>query len=143
MKLSRQTCTRVQAGELKALGVTQDSAFIWSPESSEPMFAMIIKPANFWSAAFNTAELGEMLPSMAQTYWAKEHSGFWNWQIIDMSVDEDVDNEQDVARGFKVVASGDGEYDTEAEARAACLITLLEGGLKVSDLNDQIASMNE
>lgn len=140
MKLSKQVCTRTQSGQLQALGVLQDSSFIWLPGSPDPVFAMIVKPAGFWTAAYNTAELGEMLPPGCESYFA-EHLESWNWQIIDFDVTDG--DQQDEDRGFRVVAQGDGEFETEAEARADCLLMLLNSKqIKVKDINQHIQSLD-
>jgi hypothetical protein len=139
MKISKQCCTREQAGILNGMKVRQESAFIWTGGSMEPLFAMIVKPASYWVAAFNSAELSQMLPEGCNFYYSN-HTGFWHWQIIDMDVNDE-DSEQDQARGFKIVATG-GEFDTEAEAKADCLITILEsdphGRPGVDDINSAI-----
>lgn len=139
MKLSSQVCNRIQSGELQAMGVTQDSAFIWSSESEQPMFAMIVKPSSFWTAAYNSSELGEMLPGFIQTF--QDERG-WNWMMIDAQIDEDTDTQEDIARGFKIVAMGEGEFEYEAEARADSLLYLINNRIiSVKDLNAHMGTI--
>lgn len=139
MKLEHQVCNRIQSGELKALGVAQDSAFIWSSEAPAPMFAMIVKPSSFWTAAYNSSELGEMLPGFIQSF--QDERG-WNWMMMDPQIDEEEDCAEDVARGFKIVAMGEGEFEYEAEARADCLLYLLnQRVISVKDLNTHMGTI--
>lgn len=143
MSIEKQVCTRIQAGRLKALGVLQQSLFIWSEASTEPMFAQIVKPAGFWAAAFNVSELGEMLPALIQTF-QDDHRGGWNWQELNSDLDPDEMDNEVADRGFRIEAMGDGEFETEAEARADALLYILDNPnapVNVQRLNDHMLSL--
>lgn len=113
MKLENQVCTREKAEKLKELGIAQDALFYHT--HSQKWGVMPRKSIDFSgtpSAAFTVAELGIMLQARFQPghsfmdldriYW------YHTWQKYGKS--------QPIL----------GPYDSEAEARAAMLIHLLE-----------------
>ena len=131
MKLQDQCCTFEQAKKLKELGVKQYSVFLWqkSFKNYEIKTSISGKPKlwTIYPAAFTCAELGEICPYEMMTYYS-EHLGCWNWQLIILSDD----------LLFEVSDSG-GEYKTEAEARADCLITSIEKGyITVEEVNKRL-----
>lgn len=120
MKLENQVCSLELAKKLK--GVKQDSHFVWFDMDGdwqvvEKLPAMPPQNgANEWYSAFTVAELGEMLPENFNTLksegkWyclANEYSGFCS--------DEEIEQFEE-------------ESETEADARAAMLVHLLENKL--------------
>lgn len=115
MKLHEQVCTIDQSKRLKELGVKQDSIFNWYKANNgyELYFGDVEDVSKFTTtfSAFTVAELGEMLPVNAIS---------WKY-------------DKDGVKLYRCVASDNtyssGYFDTEAEARAAMLIYLLENGL--------------
>ena len=108
MKLSEQVCALEQAKKLYALGVERRSLFYH--------FHGRIEHEAFGSeyySAFTVAELGVMCNSEVYTWrTGSVNSEYANWEWID--------------EGGQ---NGMGVYATEAEARAAMLIYLLENNL--------------
>lgn len=127
MKIENQVCTLEQAQKLKEFGVEQVSAFsynkegkLWAPHYNDMPLA--------WSAhtaAFTVAELGVLLPSELYTQYtgsSPSRNAPWEW----------VDDHGKEAMGI---------YDTEAQARAALLIRLLEAGdIQTEDCNERLKS---
>lgn len=124
MNVRKQICTREQGEKLEELGITGKPVFCWCliHSSYEDEGKLDILPTEFelaipdlattWVApAFTSSELGHMFPPgyytwFDGTYW---HCG------------DDIGNERHMI-GF-----------TEAETRAAELISLLESGLFTAD----------
>lgn len=103
MKIQDQCCSLEQAKRLKELGVRGESTFQCTkngiPQTGPLMYQL-----------WNVAELGVMLPSEVYTRYTgsnPHHNAPWEW------VDD--------AEGESL-----GVYDTEAQARAALLIHLIE-----------------
>lgn len=149
MKLEDQCCNLSQAKRLKELGVKQESYASWfgdeshtyfdsgSEEHAIPMnvsnwvFVLPTKPANGHdedhrsnvcitkpiASAFTVAELGEMLPTGYDTMRVTVRMGVYGWKGFDDS-DEPCPH-----------SNSDDVFNTEAEARAAMLIYLLESKL--------------
>lgn len=127
MDISKQVASLEQAKKLKELGVKCDSYFRWSCGISEPKQDCII--ASEYSSksvqrnqypAYTVAELGEMLPKRWEEYWTESYNlGHGEW-LCDL---------------YKRVGDSHSEVElskygsTEAEARAAMLIHLLEQGI--------------
>jgi hypothetical protein len=134
MKLKDQAVTILYAKRLKELGMSQDSLFSWfgdeefrlrdngsSAEYSQWLWLAETKPVNNqdadWradvsctnpiAAAFTVAELGVMLPPGYDTMYCTNDG----WRGFDLDGQDMCDSKT---------------FDTEAEARAAMLIYLLE-----------------
>lgn len=125
MKLEQQCCSLQQAKRLKELGVKQKSLFYWHERHQRPQFGeritdgvMVCNDKQNAYSAFTVAELGEMLPFKVSD----------NYTEIETLR---------VSNGFRCatfnVVSGKHlhyyERPTEAEARAAMLIHLIETGV--------------
>lgn len=136
MRLQDQCCTLEQGKRLKEMGIIQIGLFgqIEHPIKQSEKVPHIGrgKHDGEWHeryvSLFTCAELGEMCPYGMHTYYS-DHTGFWHWQIIEPNPDG----------GFDVIDGGD-EYETEAEARGDCLITSIEKGYSVEDVNKILQS---
>lgn len=119
MKLEQQVCSLELAKRLKELGVKQDSEFYWYKSTNDKQEIRHRKSENSFEhcienflnigiivSAFTVAELGEMLPAWSRSYNTGE---YWDCDCK--------------PHGFHLTA------DTEADARAAILIYLLENKL--------------
>lgn len=115
MKLEQQVVSLELAKKLKELGVRQESFFYWKSDESEPY--LVHKSSRYYyskgkllASAFTVAELGEMLPREYFTFRTINEKG----------------------RGYfcsdNLELTGDNwaEAPTEADARAKCLIYLIE-----------------
>jgi hypothetical protein len=147
MKLSinQQVCTLEQAKKLALLGVNQlNSIFYFFREDCEAAddFRIVYAPEGLILkaaiksekySAFNVMELGHMILEcelVGESYYSS-HLGCWLWQMLDHDEDGDFP--------FKVVHTGGGEFETEAEARADMLIFCLESKLiSVPGVNEQL-----
>jgi hypothetical protein len=127
MDISKQVASLEQAKRLKELGVTADSYFRWVCGISEPKEDYIL--ASEYSSksvrrnefpAYTVAELGEMLPKRYEAYWTESYNlgcGEWRCDL------------------YKRVGDSHSEVElskygsTEAEARCAMLIHLIEQGI--------------
>ena len=90
---------------------------IWNPTQQSDYETQSTLPRNKWVAAFTVAELGEMLPSYAQTHRIAGTPTIWmGGDVIDE--DEYKDERGSTIRG-----------DTEANTRAKMVIYLVENGL--------------
>lgn len=124
MKLESQVCSLELARNLKELGVRQESLFAWYQKGSyfsgdkhyEAEAPYVDNnygepndfPQKLLCAAFTVAELGEMLPWEIGVHFDK-----WNDQWLYYYGDMD-----------------DKPYsNTEADARAKCLVYLIEQGI--------------
>lgn len=169
MKLQNQVCTLEQAKKLKELGVSQDGYFTWAigicfdENEKEVEFPVLLRPDNgefdFVSvdslpdhleteygfdtkaecSAFTVAELGVMCHDDHDVYAASvyysNHLGCWMWQIMEQMHDEFEGN----GIPWKVTHSDYGEYDSEAETRAAMLIYCIENNLfTVEEVNKRL-----
>lgn len=130
MKLSDKVCSVESAKKLKELGVNQKSLFYWNFvvwSSIKPGENTAIRQSGFnlvnthwegdgeWYAAFDVAELGEMLPMNRR-----------GLRINDLREDNEVPKETPY---FWEVNGFFGYEKTEAEARAQMLVYLLENKL--------------
>jgi hypothetical protein len=128
MKLEDQVCSLELAKKLKELGVKQESLFRWNEgdgiEDRLEYIPAFSNKTHELVSAFTVAELGEMLPysldigyptSYLHTVKIEDHS-YRCCYVNDVGV---------VARaGFRLQF-----VDTEADARAKCLIYLIENKL--------------
>jgi hypothetical protein len=144
VNIERQVCSLPLARKLKALGVTQATQYQWflvqGPDEYQVMqvweAAELVKRMDMLAgiegenfpriatvlecAAYTCAELGELLPppSFSQRVVT---SGASDWR----------------AYGWKIASMGEGF--TEADARAALLVSLIEsGGLAADSLADAL-----
>jgi hypothetical protein len=114
MSLSKQVVSRELAHKLKGLGGKQDSYFTWVGDSIWPPTAMSdyetfsTPPRDTWIGACTVAELGEMLPGECSSL--KHHD--FPWCVL-------YNNGKLITREYA---------DSEADARARCLLCLLENG---------------
>lgn len=134
MELEKQVCPLELAKKLKELGVPQTAYWSWVFRKGryeqehatyllETGSAYNFRPDRLWSA-FTVAELGEMLPSdvgVVSLKMGKSVDGYWVSYCLTLT---------DGSLAGEVVKA-----ETEADARAKCLIYLLENGLlKAEDL---------
>ena len=147
MKIEDQVCSLDQAKKLKELGLSQESIFSWCgdenhiPEGSDKPWIWVgrTEPANNmeldyredvpsakpFAGAFTVAELGVMLENWTNKSPISTPAG--NWEIIMNS------------KGDEFQMSG--TYKTEAEARAAMLIHILESGkITAEQVNSRLTS---
>jgi hypothetical protein len=136
MNLEKQVCTLEQAKKLKGLGVAHKSQFHHFKEK----ISFTAHGDDYWPA-FSVAELGVMLPHPSSL---NEMGGWLHNSECDTSSTDgmpwyllwefDLDKEN---AGFgRHIISG----KTEAEARAAMLIYLLENGVITADeVNQRLA----
>lgn len=114
MEIEKQVCTLEQAKRLKELGVAQNNSI--AIHKSHPIVGDVIffrvggVSGDEW-AAFSVAELGYMLPNGSTIF--KDPNGCFEWSC-DM---------------IKMDWNDWHEHATEAEARAAMLIHLIENNL--------------
>lgn len=138
MKLEYQVCSFEQAKRLSELGVVQGSSFCFWNASDNGETATItinsrpVKPyfygAQFCFSAFTIAELGEACPYAMNTYYS-EHTGCWNWQLVEFTE----------GNRPAVWAAGDAEYNTEAQARADCLIHSIKNNyITIDEVNQRL-----
>ena len=137
-ELKSQVCSLEHAKKLKELGVKQESLFYWYTFKNETTgedyasvqdCTVVPVPANVY-AAFTVAELGEIIPY--QTDEESPHPDHTGWGIVMLPV-----KAQDGLRWFyREASTGDAVHaETEADARAAVLIDLIENNL-ISTLTD-------
>lgn len=146
MKLSEQCCTIEQAKRLKELGVAQDSLFykhlnlsdhtlyvknrnhVWHAVYAD-FFEHDVRLIDYMYSAFTVAELGVMLPPGCQSAY-NDHHDYWVCEYVEPWDEEDEPDAKPYSvEGWKLTATtGDEEYETEAQTRAAMLIHLLENG---------------
>jgi hypothetical protein len=144
MELKHQVCSLEYAKKLEKLSVKQESTFVWwytetmttdvkyFPDQDWETLEWCLKPRTSAMidsgrdlAAFTVAELGEMLPAVIQEWkleCQKRPTGGW---IVSYYCD---------AKRFElksVLACADA--DSEADARAKMLVSLLENKLILSD----------
>jgi hypothetical protein len=120
MKLQSQVCTLEQAKKLNELGVKQDSLFFWidRKDKSRVVFLGMIEDIEKLAtySAFTVAELGVMLPC----YYVVYYTGAYGYCVCRKM--EEGELQRPLLRG-----------NTEAEARAAMLIYLLENDLTTAE----------
>ena len=121
MPLEQQVCSLELAKELEELGVARKSYFFWSGDEESGFIVrgydnLLIYSNAISIPAYTVAELGEMLP----TRWLPVKDG-----------------EEKYSPWMYVTQKGRQRWvNTEANARAAMLVYLLENGLlKVEDIN--------
>lgn len=127
MKLQDQVIGLNQAIRLKLLGVIQKSLFYHHPAFDKPVFGetwttqtgkqyaktMVCNDKKGAASAFTVAELGVMLGTEEwSTNYKKQNIFYWDAELFALPF---------------------GPYPTEAEARAAILIHLLENKLITAD----------
>jgi len=120
MELEKQVCSLELAKKLKELGVKQESVFWWFRGGDNNYKLYHTKTPNrytqktlsFNCAAFTVAELGEMWPVGCYTMKIETNNSSYPWC-------GHIPREENYMGG----------YDTEADARAKCLIYLLEQGI--------------
>ena len=118
MKLQDQVCTIEQAKKLSQLGIRQGlSVFFFNCYPAKPSLIMNNNPEggymhsadNTCFSAFTVAELGVMIGTTEwSTNYKKQNIFYWDAELFGLPF---------------------GPYSTEAEARAAILIHLLENNL--------------
>lgn len=141
MIIDNQVCTLKQAKRLKELGVMQNSLFYWHPSHEIPVSGdtWVTKSGGRYkkllarydkrgsASAFTVAELGEMLPPGYDTMRVTEANGL-QWKGYDLD-GKDYPEET----GFR----------TEAECRAAMVISLLDTGeVTVNEINNRITEQS-
>ncbi len=113
MKIQDQCCSLEQATRLKELGINLESYFVIGEENQKVIERWAVEGnEDVFYNCYTTAELGVMLPSEVYTLYTGTspfRNNPWEW----------VYNDLDEAMGM---------FSTEAEARAALLIHLLETG---------------
>jgi len=117
MRLEDQVCSLELAKRLKALGVKQESAFVWMRDGfSDGKYLLHERPKirpDVGIAAFTVAEIGELLPSGYRT------------TRFELSVG----NVWDCDHPSTVDPDDETQANTEADARAKMLIYLIEQGV--------------
>lgn len=123
MKLHDQCCTREQGQRLVELGVKPETLFWWMPAKSEPHHGEYIRygwHGNNLAPAFSVAELGEILPA---TPFLKHKRSDPPWEVT--RIEGNGPNYWHAENTIDII----GPWPTEAQARAALLIHLLENNL--------------
>jgi hypothetical protein len=110
MKIEDQVCTEFQADRLKEFGIIQESLFYHTHSDWGVMPRKSIDFSGNPSSAFTVAELGILLPPGYDTMYCTNDG----WRGFDLDGQDMCDSKT---------------FDTEAEARAAMLIYLLETNL--------------
>lgn len=123
MKIEQQVCTEQQAKGLKELGVLQTSIFFWlnRGKNSKLIYGESIEFLNVLpvSSAYSVAELGVMLGGYINNINLTENG--YKGGVVDGNV------------SWMFV------YDTEAQARAAMIIYLLENNLTTAaEVNERL-----
>lgn len=149
MELENQVCSLDQSKRLMELGVVQESFHQWiigtpSVTTMDNECWMISRTACFgvapedWGltySAYTTTELGIMLPSEIRS---KDHN------VIEVSDERHLPlNEQALKYPYHITQKGVyksiGRYRTEAHARAALLIHILENYLtSIEEVNERL-----
>lgn len=153
MQLEKQVCSFEQAKTLKELGVNQDAYFNYeitpvygkkpfdctkSRLYAKEQYNSAKYSDDYQCAAFTVAELGVMLTIDDDTHFThggyNEHSGCWELMLDKRNPDTD-----DLDKPFICIHGAMQEEETEAEARAAMLIYLLENNLTTAqDVNERL-----
>jgi hypothetical protein len=118
MPKEKQVCSLELSQKLKELEVKQKSYFYWRDDG----FTLTDKKEDYhpdfkWYSAFTVAELGEMLPKEINGYYLKIHymQGLVAWRIHYVKPNGSDAFHEDAT--------------TEADARAAMLVYLIENSL--------------
>lgn len=118
MNLESQVSNKELSLRLRDLGVKQESNFYWKISTNELCFEIRTQSMDDWVSAFTVAELGEMLPAGIEkdysTMKIMREIGHSGWIVV-------YSNRLGILKKERA--------DTEADARAKCLIYLLENGL--------------
>lgn len=134
MELKDQVCTLEQAKRLKELGVDSKSLFYHIDnriphvgyEGIKPRANLTVKAIEVgvvkYYAAYTASELGELLGEFVECI-NKTPSGFWRASHEHPTIDK---RERNFGTGTTLYETA---HDTEASARAAMLIYLLENKL--------------
>lgn len=152
MHLNNQICTLEQANRFKELGLDQEDAqYYWSrPINAQRDFTSETMEANQaernWTyehdttesikgsvAAYTCADIGEMLTGLEEipsTYYSNH--GVWQWQMLDPHT----------LPAPRVSHHDNGEYATEAEARAAMLLYAIEKELITVEYCNEVLKLN-
>lgn len=151
MKLQDQICTLEQAKKLRELGVDFYGLFVHYTNKvlTEDRGVILKEKTASWAAigeiknggvinyypAFTSSELGIMLPEtngvMAFSTHYNDHFGQWECELRDLVKWEGGESMPPLAH--------EEEADTEAEARAAMLIHVLENKLAtVEEINNRL-----
>lgn len=126
MKLEQQVVTLEQAKRLKELGVFENAFASWVFDPLNERWDLsklnveqlqLVNPDKEAYPAFTVAELGVMLPDLYISGYASNKTATCCHY-----------KEADKQRNVKEVEKWQGKGNTEAEARAAMLIYLLENG---------------
>jgi hypothetical protein len=147
MTAVHQVCTLDQAKALRVFGILQKSVFYWEKwETSEDHYLKYVDYPNkkIWNdtfSAFTSAELGIMLPYKFLNAAAASKNKFkGNWFHV-WKTPEDLRDETFMAWGYRVIKDSACYTQTEAEARAAVLIHLLETGqITPEEINQRLAA---
>ncbi len=114
MKVEDQVCSLELAKRLKELGTKQESLFYWNVQGTLEYAQKDFIGYTTDISAFTVAELGEMLPAEIGgdfiEYWKKHWQGGINYMVSHKE-------------------QGTSSALTEADARAKCLIHLIENGI--------------
>ena len=132
MKLEAQVCSLDLAKRLKELGVKQESHFVWNIGMMGGKYLQIgCSPSakECWSA-FTVAEMGEMLPSTIELPFSEADGGgtYVQWLASDKRSGKH-EGEWMVSYGDEGVSELEQYALTEADARAKCLIYLIENNI--------------
>jgi hypothetical protein len=130
LPLEKQCCSLEYCKKLKELGVTQDSYFYWQ---TVPYGTILLTRYDYFNSelqgysAFTTAELGVMFPLSIPGYphnqqYKDDHDSFVCLYTTDDQLKEAC-----------------FQADTEANARAKALVSLIENNfITVSEINERI-----
>jgi hypothetical protein len=120
MKIEDQVCTEFQADRLKEFGIIQESLFYHTHSDWGVMPRKSIDFSGNPSSSFSVAELGIMLPPGYDTMYCTNDG----WRGFDLDGQDMCDSKP---------------FDTEAEARAAMLIYLLENNtITPAEVNERL-----
>ncbi len=127
MELEKQVCSLELAKKLKELGVKQESLFNWNPQDGEHWIIVMGYPIaerdvlkkikERYVSAFTSAELGEMLPERAESLKTRGEKPY-NCRGL-----------KKITKDFEERKTEWFSSETEADARAKCLIHLKENKL--------------
>lgn len=139
MKLEQQVTSLELSKRLKALNVEQDSLFYWIGHENltrgeigedkctnwYPMYKgeKYFGNHDYQISAFTVAELGEMLPNELE-FTEEDHTS--EWELFSVKLDS-LWRVYYVKRFHNTVLI-ESDMETEVDARAKCLIFLLENG---------------
>ena len=135
MKLESQVCSLELAKELKELGVKQESFFRHMSGTIMCRYEQRQYPTAWDSgiSAFTVAELGELLPKQIE-YKTNDYGDRAGYRNLDLKIGKTIINDgwyvmySDPHPSNKVPVYAQ-HADTEADARAKCLIHLIKNDL--------------